>query len=33
MRGQLGMESFVTGLLYVKLDMHPDSELRLVAAR
>jgi paraquat-inducible protein B len=31
LRGQLAMESFVTGLLYVKLDMHPGSELRLVA--
>jgi paraquat-inducible protein B len=30
MRAQLGMESFVTGLLYVKLDMYPGSELRLV---
>jgi paraquat-inducible protein B len=31
MRAQLSMESFVTGLLYVKLDVHPDSPLRLVA--
>lgn len=31
LRGQLSMESFVTGLLYVKLDLFPDSELSLVA--
>jgi paraquat-inducible protein B len=31
MRAQLSMESFVTGLLYVKLDLHPGSPLRLVA--
>jgi len=31
MRAQLGMESFVTGLLYVKLDVQPGSELRLMA--
>jgi len=31
LRAQLSMESFVTGLLYVKLDMFPDSPLRLVA--
>lgn len=30
MRAQLGMESFVTGLLYVKLDVQPGSEMRLV---
>jgi paraquat-inducible protein B len=30
LRGQMAMESFVTGLLYVKLDMHPGSELRIV---
>jgi len=31
LRAQLSMESFVTGLLYVKLDLHPGSPLRLVA--
>jgi paraquat-inducible protein B len=31
LRGQLAMESFVTGLLYVKLDMFPGSELSLMA--
>ena len=31
LRGQLAMESFVTGLLYVKLDIHPGSALNLVA--
>lgn len=31
LRAQLSMESFVTGLLYVKLDLHPGSALRLVA--
>lgn len=31
LRGQLSMESFVTGLLYVKLDMFPGSPLDLVA--
>jgi paraquat-inducible protein B len=31
LRGQLAMESFVTGLLYVKLDIHPDSPLTLIA--
>lgn len=31
MRGQLAMESFVTGLLYVKLDIFPGSPLNLVA--
>jgi len=31
LRGQMAMESFVTGLLYVKLDMHPGSQLNLVA--
>lgn len=31
LRGQLSMESFVTGLLYVKLDLFPGSELNLVA--
>lgn len=30
MRAQLSMESFVTGLLYVKLDMHPGSPAHLV---
>jgi paraquat-inducible protein B len=30
LRAQMAMESFVTGLLYVKLDMQPGSELRLV---
>lgn len=31
LRAQLSMESFVTGLLYVKLDLHPGSPVRLVA--
>jgi phospholipid/cholesterol/gamma-HCH transport system substrate-binding protein len=31
LRGQLNMESFVTGLLYVKLDLFPGSDLNLVA--
>ena len=31
LRGQLSMESFVTGLLYVKLDLFPGSALKLVA--
>jgi paraquat-inducible protein B len=31
LRGKMAMESFVTGLLYVKLDMQPGSELNLVA--
>jgi paraquat-inducible protein B len=31
LRAQLSMESFVTGLLYVKLDLFPGSDLRLVA--
>jgi paraquat-inducible protein B len=31
LRGQMAMESFVTGLLYVKLDLFPGSELDLVA--
>jgi paraquat-inducible protein B len=30
MRGQLAMESFVTGLLYVKLDLQPDTPVRYV---
>lgn len=30
LRAQLAMESFVTGLLYVKLDLHPGSPLRLI---
>jgi phospholipid/cholesterol/gamma-HCH transport system substrate-binding protein len=33
LRGQLAMESFVTGLLYVKLDIFPESPLNLVADR
>jgi len=31
LRAQLSMESFVTGLLYVKLDLYPGSELNLFA--
>lgn len=31
LRAELSMESFVTGLLYVKLDIAPQSEARLVA--
>jgi paraquat-inducible protein B len=31
LRAQLATESFVTGVLYVKLDLYPGSELRLVA--
>ena len=31
LRAQLGMESVVTGLLYVKLDLLPDTPVRLVA--
>lgn len=30
LRAELSMESFVTGLLYVKLDIAPESELRMV---
>lgn len=30
LRAELSMESFVTGVLYVKLDIDPESELRLV---
>ena len=30
LRAELSMESFVTGILYVKLDIEPNSELRLV---
>jgi paraquat-inducible protein B len=31
LRAQLSMESFVTGLLYVKMDLHPASPINLVA--
>lgn len=31
MRAQLRAQSFVTGVLYVSLDMHPDTELHFVA--
>jgi paraquat-inducible protein B len=31
LRAQLATESFVTGVLYVKLDLYPGSELKLVA--
>lgn len=30
LRAELSMESFVTGILYVKLDIDPNSEMRLV---
>jgi paraquat-inducible protein B len=30
LRGQLNMQSFVTGLLYVDLDMHPGTPVRVV---
>lgn len=30
LRGQLGIESIVTGLLYVDLDFHPDTPVKLV---
>ncbi len=30
LRGQLGIESIVTGLLYVDLDFHPDTPIKLV---
>jgi len=31
LRAQLGMQSLLTGLLYVQLDFHPDSESRLAS--